>query len=87
MDGLTWSKSFFSAVLDNLGVTVDDLLSGAPGPLRRQDGPGLGADLEYVPYFSAVTERGGSNLVKISFSSELLDNLGYTVDELLAGHQ
>ena len=48
MDGLTWSKIFFfSALLDNLGVTVDDLLSGAPGPLRRQNG--AGADVKYVP--------------------------------------
>jgi hypothetical protein len=43
-------KSFFSALLGNLGVTVDDLLSGAPAHLRRQDGTGLGASLKYVPY-------------------------------------
>ena len=40
-------KSFFSGLLNNLGATVDDLLSGAPGPLRRQNG--AGADVKYVP--------------------------------------
>ena len=54
MDVLTWSKNlFFSELLDNLGVTLDDLLSGAPGPLRRQNG--AGADVKYVPYSSYRT--------------------------------
>jgi hypothetical protein len=48
-------KSFFSVLLNNLGATVDDLLSGAPAPLRRQDG--LGSDLEYVPYYSSYRTR------------------------------
>jgi hypothetical protein len=86
LEVLTSSKSFTSELTDNLGPTLDDLLSGEPGPIRpprRRQASGVGADVKFVPCYC-------SRHVEVltfskSFTSELTDNLGPTLDDLLSG--